>query len=127
MQAVVRGQQIRTSLERRTTCASAEIDPRDLDLSVHVAGRAGSVSSGSAVDEQRMMLARLPKVNEHMQRVHARCGRSDVHVRIVIEHRQRQRHRSLSAGPGMLGVMLEHPTSDDESLNVAGEHDSECR
>ena len=76
--------------------------PRDFGITVHVAGCTGSVSSGSAVDEQRIVLASLPKVNEHMQWVHARCGRSDVHVRVVLEHRQRQHHRFLP------GAFCEH-------------------
>jgi len=75
---------------------------RDFDLPVHVAGCAGSVSSGCAVDEQRILFASLPEVNEHMQRVHAQCGRSDVHIRVVLEHRQRQHHRFLA------GAFCEH-------------------
>ena len=53
-----------------------------LVVPVHVAGPAGDVCSGRAVDEQRILLAGLPEVDEHMQWVHARGGRSDVDGRV---------------------------------------------
>ena len=38
----------------------------DVALTVHVAGRAGSGLGGSAVDEQRIVLAGLPEVDQHV-------------------------------------------------------------
>ena len=90
----------------RARCAGlgSEPPPRGIRpsrpwLPVHIAGPTGGVRSGRSVDEQPIVLTSLPEVDKDMERVHPPGGRRDVHVRVVLKHRQREARPTLHQRP----------------------------